>query len=643
MLLARAACRPRLWLLVAGVQIGCALAGQAVFAEPPVAAKAADAKAADAKNGPDAKPAAGKPAAPKPSSAERLAMSQEQVAAKFKRFEEVLLRMAELTAAADPKRAALLRRAVAQSKEQAISSQMEKLVEELGQDKLTAALGDQQVVGQELGRLLDLLLSEQRSERLKDERQRLKRQIQQLKELINKQIELKAETARAPQLKELAKPQGHLAQEAGRLANEMQPAESQNSKSEKSPGDNSKKSAEKKPGDEKKPASGKGDKAAKPDGEKGSPQQGQPQAGKSQQGKQPGDANKPPKSNEKPTATPQEKQSSKDGEQSPGKSGEPKSGEPQSGKPSSGKPKSGKPQKGSPSDRPPSESPEGEESPSAEAQAEEQDAPGRKRVAAARQAMEEARKKLDEAKREGAQKDQEEALRQLEQAKAELEKILRQLRDEEVERVLAQLESRFRQMLAMEREVYEGTRRLDHVPPGNRGRGEEIEASRLSRRQAMIVLEAEKALAVLHEEGSAVALPEAVEEMREDMETVVGRLAQAKVDGQTQGIEEDIIAALEETIAALEKAQRDRQSKKPPPGGGGQPQDPPLVDRLAELKMIRALQMRVNTRTQRYAKLVNGDLGQGDTPELLDALRRLAEREQRIFRATRDIVVGKNQ
>jgi hypothetical protein len=198
-------------------------------------------------------------------------------------------------------------------------------------------------------------------------------------------------------------------------------------------------------------------------------------------------------------------------------------------------------------------------------------------------------------------------------------------------------------MLALEREVYEGTQRLDHVPEAKRGRGEEIEAGRLSRRQAMIVIEAEKALAVLHEEGSAVALPEAVEEMREDMETVVGRLAQARVDAQTQGTEEDIIAALEETIAALDKAQRDRQSKKPPPGAGGQPQEPPLVDRLAELKMIRALQMRVNTRTQRYAKLVSGDVGQGETPEMLDALKRLAQREQRIFRATRDIVIGKNQ
>jgi hypothetical protein len=62
---------------------------------------------------------------------------------------------------------------------------------------------------------------------------------------------------------------------------------------------------------------------------------------------------------------------------------------------------------------------------------------------------------------------------------------------------------------------------------------------------------------------------------------------------------------------------------------------------LAELKMIRALQMRVNRRTERYSKLIQGEDARQD--ELLDALRRLAEQEQRIHRVTRDLELGKNQ
>ena len=54
---------------------------------------------------------------------------------------------------------------------------------------------------------------------------------------------------------------------------------------------------------------------------------------------------------------------------------------------------------------------------------------------------------LEEAKRKDAAEEQQEAIRELEQAKAELEKILRQLREEELERMLVMLEARFRKML----------------------------------------------------------------------------------------------------------------------------------------------------------------------------------------------------
>jgi hypothetical protein len=164
----------------------------------------------------------------------------------------------------------------------------------------------------------------------------------------------------------------------------------------------------------------------------------------------------------------------------------------------------------------------------------------------------------------------------------------------------------------------------------------------MSRKEAEIVSEADRALNLLREEGSAVAFPEAVGAMREDMEQTVGRLAESKVGEITQRIEQDVIAALEEMIAALKKAQKDLADKKPQPGqGGGEPTDPPLVDKIAELKVIRALQLRVNDRTRRYSELIKSE--QAEQPELLTALKRLAEREERIYKVTRDIVVGRNQ
>ena len=57
--------------------------------------------------------------------------------------------------------------------------------------------------------------------------------------------------------------------------------------------------------------------------------------------------------------------------------------------------------------------------------------------------------------------------------------------------------------------------------------------------------------------------------------------------------------------------------------------------------MIRSMQMWVNQRTKRYTEMSKSD--PSESPDLIAALRRLADREQRIHRVTRDIVVGRNK
>ncbi len=222
------------------------------------------------------------------------------------------------------------------------------------------------------------------------------------------------------------------------------------------------------------------------------------------------------------------------------------------------------------------------------------------------------------------------------------------MREEELERTLAMLEGRFRKMLEMELRVYESTLRLAKIPAEKRGREVDIQSGKLSFEQRRISVEADKALLLLREEGSSVAFPETVEQMREDMEQVTDLLANARIGGLTQNIEEDIISALEEIIDALNIAQQEQQERKQQQQQQqqqGQPGDQPLVDAIAELKMVRALQMRVNRRTKSYSAL----LDQQDDPigqakdELRDSIRRLADREQRIQKITSDIVLGKNK
>jgi hypothetical protein len=256
--------------------------------------------------------------------------------------------------------------------------------------------------------------------------------------------------------------------------------------------------------------------------------------------------------------------------------------------------------------------------------------------------MRQARQKLEDAQRDGAVKDQEDAIAELDKAIAELEEILRQLREEEMERVLADLERRFRKMLKMQTAVYDATVTLDEKPADRRDRSDQIEASRLAGKEAKIVAEADKAMVLLREDGTSVALPEALAQLREDMESVMVRLDEAKTGQITQGIERDIIEALQEIIAALEKAQQDLKDQQNQPGGQpGQPGDPPLVDMLAELKMIRSLQMRVNRRTGQYQKII--EVKESTAAELLPKIQRLAERQDRIENIARDIVLGKNK
>src|SRR5439155_6471291 len=114
---------------------------------------------------------------------------------------------------------------------------------------------------------------------------------------------------------------------------------------------------------------------------------------------------------------------------------------------------------------------------------------------------------------------------------------------------------------------------------------------KLSSDERKIATEAQKALTLLHEEGSSIAFPATVEQMHDDMKQVADRLADAKVDDITIGVEEDIISALEELIAALQQAQRDQEERQRQQQQQQQQQDDeqPLVDQIAELRMIKSL------------------------------------------------------
>jgi hypothetical protein len=269
--------------------------------------------------------------------------------------------------------------------------------------------------------------------------------------------------------------------------------------------------------------------------------------------------------------------------------------------------------------------------------------PGKKQVQDANQYQRQAEDDLKKDSKNDASKKQSQAIAKLEEARRKLEEILRQLREEEIERLLAKLEQRCRYMLAIQIEVYDGTVRVDKAigtnPDKKASRSEEQRALQLSDREEVIVVEANKAIQLLEAEGTAVAFPQMFEQVRDDAKNVARRLGKADVGTVTQVIEQDIIAALKEMIEALKKAQQDLKSQGQ--SQPGPPQNQKLIDLLAELKMIRAMQVRVNSRTKVYAQQYTGE--QAEEPGIQKELSELAQRQLKIFDATNNIAKGKNQ
>jgi hypothetical protein len=579
-----------------------------------------------------------------------LSAAQEQVRRRFKRFEETLLKLSTSLRKTDPDRALMLDRARGKINQERFDQEMGDLAKLLA----SKPLGDSVLEREEdliarMQALLELLQSEDRQKEIAKEKERIAGLIKEVNKLIGEQkgarqlAEGSSEKAREAQEKVakntndlLKKIDGQDAEKRAEKAAEGDPKGSEKLSPEKPNGENGEPM-----GDEKSPD---GKPMESPGGEK--PQGEKPQ-GEKPQGDKPEDKGKP--SSEKPAAgeTPESKPSEGESAEAPPSESKPMDGEPSES--SKGKPK--KPPKGAQPQQggqpPPSENSETPENPQGEEESSDE-TPGRPELEKARDEMRRAIEDLEKKAKGKAGEKQDEAVRQLIAAKEKLEEILRQLREEERGRQLAALEARFQRMLAMELKVYDGTVRLGKIAPEHREPRHREIARDLASKQDEVDLEASKTLNLLREEGSAVAFKEAVEQMREDMRLASRRLAREDAGDLTQAVEKDIIDALQEMIAAVQKEMEKQEQQKSQDGQQpGQPQEPGLLDQIAELKMLKSLQMRVNQRTRRLGDVVRGANGTpgeaASDPELLDQLRNLAERQARIQRAAYDLATGRNE
>ncbi|HEY1380024.1 MAG TPA: hypothetical protein VGF55_24690 [Gemmataceae bacterium] len=600
---------------------------------------------------------------------QQAAFEQERLRREFSAFQQSLLTLAQRYEKSakpeDREKALVLRQAIDLAAKEGVDNQFNKLVATLtasgiSLQDINAAIGQNQQLTRTLREMIDILLTDNQTAKLKEEQRRLQDLLKQLEKVIREQKleRSKTESGRLDGA-ELAKSQGKVTDQTKKLSKDM--GNGKNAKDAKGEAKGAGK-------DGKPKVEGKDDtKQAKGDPKGGDPKKGDKDAKGEQQAKggepkggKPGEAEakggEPKDAQGEGKPKPGDPKDSKNQKNDPGENkgkpegkGEPKPGEGDGEakgqpKPNQGQPQQGQPQQGQPKGDGQQQDgqPNGQQQPQ---QPQDEATPGRKQVQDAIENQGDAEKNLKKNDKPKASGDQDEAIKNLEEVRKEIERRLKQLREEELERLLANLEARCRKMLEMQIGVYEGTKRVAAAIQANEGqkasRNEDLKAGELSATEGVIVAEANKALQLLEEDGTAVAVPQVLEQCRDDMRTVQGRLFKTDVGPFTQQVEEEIIAALKEVIEALKKQQQELKDKKdqPPPPGGGSMSPQALINMLAELKMLRSLQVRVNQRTISYGKQTQGE--QTDDSTVQGELRKLAERQVKIEKATKDIATGK--
>ncbi len=193
-----------------------------------------------------------------------------------------------------------------------------------------------------------------------------------------------------------------------------------------------------------------------------------------------------------------------------------------------------------------------------------QPAPGKQNIQQAVPKQKAAAGQLKEYKPSKAKQDQQDALDNLEDAKQKLEDALAQLRQQLEDEVLRALEERFGEMLARQKEISARTKAIARVAKNTLAAAGQVPAKvrntcgELSNGELELGGEASDALKLLEEDGRSAAFPIIVEELRDDLNRVGERLALSKCSTTTQIIQAEIEATLNDLINALRKTIEDR-------------------------------------------------------------------------------------
>lgn len=241
-------------------------------------------------------------------------------------------------------------------------------------------------------------------------------------------------------------------------------------------------------------------------------------------------------------------------------------------------------------------------------------------VSKASQHMQNAAQSLKKNSTSSAAQEQKHAEDELKKAQEQIEKRLSELGEKLDNETLVRLEELFTDMLTKQRQTTAHTVQFNADHNAEKGlelkRADRLTLRRLTQEERDLAEMSQQALALIEADATSVSFPVVVANMNDNLMQIATRLAEAETGAYTQALQVEVEQTLEELIAALQVAKKQGGGGS----GGGKPGNckPALLPNTAELKMLRALQLRVNRRTKAFDDArPNGQLDDARRKEVL--------------------------
>lgn len=237
---------------------------------------------------------------------------------------------------------------------------------------------------------------------------------------------------------------------------------------------------------------------------------------------------------------------------------------------------------------------------------------------------------------------QRDAMEKLKQGREEIARVIEREEGRERLEKLAEVDRMLQEILDAQKQLSAETKKVAALG-GQRepryARGEQLRLAELSRGEGAAAEKTGKVVDLLGAGRSgAKVFPMVLRQVRHDLEDAQDLLARSEAGDYTQGVQREIERLLQELIDSVREqlAEYRKKDRGQSPGSDGKPTDgpppdgpPELVSKIAELKMLRLMQVEVNRRTAD----LSARAARGEMPETQSEVehRRLA-RQQDVIR-----------